>query len=79
MTCIYAVNDEVFLSAPRDVLDEVVCAIEIWADSGLAGMPGQLRDFANSLRAHAQHLPEVQQEKPGSVTAAELAEGWLDV
>lgn len=61
MTCIYAVNQEVFLSAPRAVLDEVVRAVEKYLDYEQKAVTScteqQLRLFANSLRAHAQHLP----------------------
>lgn len=76
MTLIYAVDDEVFLSAPRDVLDEVVGCIEFC----LEGEPGydermtrEMKLFVNSLRAHGKHLPE---ESTGA--KSDLVEGWLD-
>lgn len=67
MTVIYAVDEEVFLQAPRAVLEEVVHAIEKYLDyeqkRAIAdGMEQQLRLFANSLRAHAQHVPAKAEE-----------------
>ncbi len=67
MTLIYPVDAEVILEAPRDVLEVVVLAVEAHAPLVDSKMQRQLRLFANSLRAHAQHLPRPEQ-----------TEEWLD-
>lgn len=67
VTLIYAVEDEVFLQAPRDVLEKVDHAVQIYARTQPDEVARQLMIFANSIRAYAQHLPEKQQ-----------IEEWLD-
>lgn len=64
MTLIYRVGDEVLLHAPREVL--TVAAEAILTLAANHRLSHELRIFANSLHAEAQH------------PAVEKSEEWLD-